>query len=252
MQKKEIFRYIQGKKEKYFDSIVNEHLIKLFINQRESFLFQTFPLDNDELVTGFLYSKKIISSIRDIQRSFFNELTNEYHISIQNGLKINYSSLTTPISRNINDTTFNKINDSHSMEEPLIVEKDKIFAFMEEFNSLSDVFDKTGAVHTAAISNTSEIKYYYDDIGRHNAIDKCLGKGLIDNVKLENKILLVTCRISSGIISKIINSRIPIIISRAPPTAYAIELGEKFGITIIGFCRGFRFNVYSHVGRIQD
>ena len=246
MKKKEIFRYIKGKKERFLDNIVDEYQIKLFVNQKEIFLFQTFPLNIDELAIGFLYSKGIISSIKDIKQSTFDKLTNEYYVHIKNGLEINSNGL-----RSINSTFLDRVPLVKPMKSSLFLEKDKIVEFMEKLNHLSEVFDKTGAVHTTAISNTTEIEYYYDDIGRHNAIDKCLGKALINNTGLENKILLVTCRISSGIISKLINARIPFIISRAPPTAYAIELGEKYGITVIGFCRGSRFNVYSHIDRLK-
>ena len=75
---------------------------------------------------------------------------------------------------------------------------------------------------------------------------------MINNVKLEDKTLLGTYRISSEIISKLINAGIPIIISCSPPTAYAIELGKKYGFTIIRFCRGSTFNVYTHMNRILD
>ena len=123
---------------------------------------------------------------------------------------------------------------------------------MEKLTNLPYVFFTTGAVYTAAISNTTELLYYYVGIGRHNAIDKCIGNALINDVGLTSKILLVTYRTSVKIITKLINRGISIVISHGPLIACSIELGEKFGITSIGFCRGSRFIVYTHMSRIQD
>ncbi|MFX0207818.1 MAG: formate dehydrogenase accessory sulfurtransferase FdhD, partial [Candidatus Hodarchaeota archaeon] len=252
LKKQEVIRYIQGKKQKFIDNLVDEYFIKLFINQREFFSFQTFPLDIEELVIGYLRSKGIISSIKDITQSFFNETMREFHISLRKDLKINYNPFIFSIPRGTNDTTdYNFIN-SQSETNSFFLEKEKVTAFMEELTIYSDLFSKTGAVHSAAISNTSNIEYYFDDIGRHNVIDKCIGRAVINDIRLNAKILLVTCRISSEIISKLIKSGIPIIISRAPPTAYAVKLGRNSGITIIGFSRGSAFNVYSNMYRILD
>ena len=250
LKKQEVLRYIEGKKQVFMDNIVDEYHIKLFINQRVVFRFQTFPLDIDELVIGFLYSKGTISSINDITQSVFNEMTKEYHISLRKDLKINYDSFTFPTPRSPNDATDFIFVNSQLEERSFFLEKEKVTAFMKELVNLSDVFAITGAVHSAAISSTTSIDYYFDDIGRHNVIDKCIGRAVINDDSLTVKVLLVTCRISAEIISKLINSRIPIIVSRAPPTAYAVELGRKYGITIIGFCRGSTFNVYTHSDNI--
>ncbi|MFX1506154.1 MAG: formate dehydrogenase accessory sulfurtransferase FdhD [Promethearchaeota archaeon] len=85
-------------------------------------------------------------------------------------------------------------------------------------------------------------------MGRYNINDKSCRAAI--NVRLNAKILLLTYRISSEIILKL--SKILIIISRAPPTAYAVELDRNSRITIIGFCRGSAFNVYSNIYRILD
>ena len=253
MQKKEITRYNRETKEKVFDDIAEEYRIKLFVNEKEILSFATYPLNIDELFLGFLFSEGMISSLKEINYRKFDEKENKYHIKTNSKLNLNSPTLTSGCAKG---TTFANLDDidptMHRLTNyTLFLEKDTITNFMGEFQKISDVFMKTGAVHVAALANTRKIEYYYEDIGRHNAIDKVLGRALLDGIQLNDKILLSTGRISSEIISKVIISGVPIIISRSAPTSYAIDLGEKFGLTIVGFCRGARFNVYTHASRIK-
>jgi len=239
MNKIEIICYHNGKKGTTTDYVVNEHKIKLFVNQKEEFSFQTYPLNINELVTGFLASEKLISSPIDVINSTFVEMKNEVHIQIK--------ASTGMESENISQSLSSRYQ---SPQYSMLLNASFVIELMNTFIDVSTTFKKTGAVHTAAIANNKDIEFSYDDIGRHNAIDKCVGKALKDEIDLKRKILLVTCRISSGIITKVINTGIPIIISRAPPTLAAIDLAQKKNTTIVGFCRGTRFNVYSHPKRI--
>ena len=239
MNKIEIICCHNGKKGTTTDYVVNEHEIKLFVNQKEEFSFQTYPLNINDLVTGFLASEKLISSSNDVINSTFVEMKNEVHIHIKASTEMK--------SENISQSFSSRYQ---SPQYSMILKASFVIELMNTFIDISTTFKKTGAVHTAAIATNKDIEYSYDDIGRHNAIDKCVGKALKDEIDLKRKILLVTCRISSGIITKVINNGIPIIISRAPPTLAAIDLAQKKNTTIVGFCRGTRFNVYSHPNRI--
>ena len=115
----------------------------------------------------------------------------------------------------------------------------------------SELFHKTGAVHSAGLCNSSKILSYYEDIGRHNALDKLAGDVLLKEMDTRDKIATVSCRMSLEIIGKIIKTGIPIVISNAAPTLSAIKLADKAGLTLIGFARNNRFNVYTHEKRIQ-
>ncbi|MFX0125549.1 MAG: formate dehydrogenase accessory sulfurtransferase FdhD [Candidatus Hodarchaeota archaeon] len=253
MQKKEIIRYNKGTTQTLMDSVASEHIIKLFINGKERLSFATFPLSMDELVIGFLFSEGIISSLDDILSYKYHKNVNEFHINIKNeNTNLNLPTLTSGCAKG---KTFTKLEDIDPTKDRLInftifVKNKDVIELMREFQNKSTLFNETGAVHIAALASTTRIKYYYEDLGRHNAIDKVLGKALLDKTLLEDKLLFTTGRISSEIISKIIIAGLPIVVSRSSPTSYAIDLGSKFGVTVIGFCRGNRFNVYSHSSRI--
>jgi FdhD protein len=88
------------------------------------------------------------------------------------------------------------------------------------------------------------------DIGRHNAVDKVIGYSILADISFRGKLMVVSCRISSEIVSKCARWGIPIIASRAAPTDLAIEIAQKTGVTLVGFVRGDSLNVYTHEQRI--
>ena len=112
------------------------------------------------------------------------------------------------------------------------------------------LFKSTGGVHSAAIAERDQILFYSEDIGRHNAVDKIVGECILKDISLEDKILLTSGRISSEIVIKGAKLGLPLIVSRSAPTSLAVELARETGITLVGFARGKRLNIYSHSVRI--
>jgi len=128
---------------------------------------------------------------------------------------------------------------------------DGIRTQFKEFNQRAGLFKATGCVHSAAVSDGEKILVMSEDIGRHNAVDKVIGHCIIENVSFEDKMMLVSGRLSSEIVSKCARWGIPLLVSRTSPTSYAVEIAEKANITLIGFVRGECFNIYSNAQRIR-
>jgi len=103
-----------------------------------------------------------------------------------------------------------------------------------------------GGVHSCALCSQDEIIIFEEDIGRHNALDKILGRALLQDIDLSDKIILTSGRISSEILIKVGKRAIPVLISRAAPTNLAIEMARELNITLIGFARGEKLNIYSN------
>jgi FdhD protein len=114
----------------------------------------------------------------------------------------------------------------------------------------SSYFKLTGGTHISALADSENILFRMEDIGRHNTLDKIIGKALKEKVNLDNKIILTSGRISSEMIIKVLRQGIPFLVSRSAPTDQAINTAVERGLTLIGFCRGRRMNIYSGADRI--
>ena len=127
---------------------------------------------------------------------------------------------------------------------------EEIAGLMKSFQRKSETYRKTGGTHSAALSDGGKILIFAEDIGRHNAFDRVIGMALAGGIPFEDKVLLTSGRISSEIVAKCIRAGLPVIISRSAPTDYAVKVAENFGIAVVGFARGERYNIYSRAERI--
>jgi FdhD protein len=112
------------------------------------------------------------------------------------------------------------------------------------------LYRETGGVHTSALSDGENLILSAEDIGRHNTLDKIAGLCLMKKVFPEKRILITTGRISSEMLQKAARLGVPILISRTSPSSLSIEMAERYGITLIGYARKHRFNVYSNSQRV--
>ena len=125
----------------------------------------------------------------------------------------------------------------------------KIFGGLKSLLN-SDLHRMTGGVHIVGLFHKRAVICISEDIGRHNALDKVIGCGLIKNIDFEETFVVCTGRISSDMALKCSVASIAIIASRGAVTSLAIEIAEKTGLTVIGFVRGRRMNIYANGERI--
>ena len=132
------------------------------------------------------------------------------------------------------------------------LEAEKIWGLVRELNLRSEIYKKTGGTHSAMLcSFEGEVLSFAEDVGRHNAVDKVIGAGILGKVDLGECVLISSGRQSSEIVLKVARSGIPIIASVAGPLRSGIGIADATGITLICFVRGRRMNIYTHHERIS-
>jgi FdhD protein len=127
-----------------------------------------------------------------------------------------------------------------------------ITAMPERLREVQSTFDVTGGLHAAALfAGDGTLDTVAEDVGRHNAVDKVIGRMLmLDRLPLSNRCLFVSGRTSFEIVQKALFAGIPVVASVSAPSSLAIDLAREAGVTLIGFVRGTTFNVYAHQERI--
>jgi len=141
-------------------------------------------------------------------------------------------------------SSLGKINSS------LKVKRKVLFGAMEEFEEKSHLFKTTGGNHSCALYNGEKLEVFAEDIGRHNAVDKVIGKCFLQGIETKGKTLLLSGRISWEILTKAAIAAIPLVASPSAPTSLAIHLAKKLNVTVVGFLRKERMNVYTHTWRV--
>jgi FdhD protein len=131
------------------------------------------------------------------------------------------------------------------------IKPETIYTEVKKFYQESELYNLTGCVHKAMIYLLDGTTVTAEDIGRHNAIDKAIGKCKLQGLDTTKSILFVSGRLSSEMVTKAVMHKIPIVVSRTAPTYLGVQTAHKHGLTLIGFARGKKMNLYTRSGRID-
>ncbi len=236
------------------DTVTDEIFLTIHLNGEELLTLLCSPDNLKELSAGFLYSAGLIHSPDDIENIFINNKDLTSHITLKEK-NINTDFIfkrvyTSGCGRGM--LFYNALDLAHnsSVAGDVKIRSKKVIELTRAFQKKSEIFKKTGGVHSAALSDGESILAFSEDIGRHNSLDKVIGEALFKNLKMENLIVLTSGRISSEMMFKVQKMRSAIIVSRGAPTDLSVRLAERWNVTLVGFARGNRMNVYTAKERI--
>ncbi len=266
-RKVKISRIKKGKKEETEDIILYETPIDLRVNSEQIVNIICLAKDLKELSVGFLFSVGIINTISDIKEIIVDELKNSVTINLKDFIEFNVEQLEiNPISRVV-DTTCGisspwrnaikrtldqaRFKEELKLKSNIKVKSSTIFSAIKEMQTSTPLYRETGGCHGAAIFDINgKLLSVKEDIGRHNAIDKVIGDLFLKEHDFEKIFLTSTGRLTGDSVLKAIRAKIPIVASLSAAIESGIRLAFAYGITLIGFARGARMNIYTHPERI--
>lgn len=260
MEKMEIERYpilrvtAQGSNETE-DTVTKEIPLTIILNSRELVTLLCSPTDLKYLAIGFLFSEGLLRSKYEIKKVIADDRRGVVQVETEKNKEFTSELLSKPLiassgSRKASFYSASDTQDKIEVESKITIAPHEVFTLVNEFQHRSQVFKTTGGVHSAALCDTGGILVFSEDIGRHNAIDKVFGECILTDISTDDRVIITSGRVSSDILLKVAKRRIPILISKSAPTNLGVRLADDFGITLIGFVRGKRMNVYTNRWRV--
>jgi len=229
--------------------LVIEQELMVYINEEYLATLTSSPGSERELALGYLLSEAVLNL--DSVISSLECCPGRINITVSHPLSPGPSEGIKPYRAPDNIAAASS-NANWSRSNNTRYHAAHLLYLMHELDRKSHTFKLTGGVHTAALADNQSMLASYEDIGRHNAVDKVVGHAYLHQIPLADKCLILSGRITREIMAKAIRNKIPVVLSRSAPTLHAAEWAEQAGITLLGFARGQRFNVYSHPQRIIE
>lgn len=249
-------RIKDGDRQEIDELVAEEAILRVFLNDREIVALSSTPHDETYLAAGFLFSEGLLKNkgeVKSVDRSE-DRVTVLTHVppEIPDDSRLK-GVLTSGCGKGKSLADWEKIDPLQDVmiNLDLTLSPEQVHQVMLEFEKRSELFRRTGGVHSAALATSDDLVLFNEDIGRHNAVDKVLGEGFLKGLKLKDKFLVISGRVSSDLVSKLWNCGLSLVVSRTAPTSLAVKMAQRLGITVIGFARGRRMNVYTYPARVQ-
>ncbi|MDQ4119960.1 MAG: formate dehydrogenase accessory sulfurtransferase FdhD [Acidobacteriota bacterium] len=237
-----------------------------FVNRAISITMRT-PGSDFELAAGFLFTEGIIKSrseIADIKHcgaKTIESATNTVRVDLRDEVVVDldklkrhfYTSSSCGVCGKSSIAALNTGARKLESKQCMSFKAELIHGLPQAARQAQSVFDSTGGLHAAALFDAKgKLETLREDVGRHNAVDKLVGaRFLAGALPLRDKILLVSGRASFELIQKAVMAQIPVLAAVGAPSSLAVEAAREFGMTLLGFVRDNRFNIYAGAERIR-
>ncbi len=245
---------INEKGEKIDIPIIEEKPLTLYLNNQEIVTMMTIGDYPEFLAIGYLFNQGMLEVYSDIRKI-------EYHkdlktIVVRTNSKTNFEK---KLKKKVNTsgcaqgTVFGDLFEE--IESVKLNKKNKIsytqlINLSKKINTEPSLYLKVGAIHGCVLCQADRPLYYFEDVGRHNAVDKIAGLILKEKINTEDMSFYTTGRLTSEMVIKCIKMKIPILLSRSGFTSWAVEIARKKNLTMVGRLRGKRLSILSGKHRI--
>lgn len=244
----------EGQLETVDRAVATEVPCTIEANGVELATLQCTPMHLRELAVGFVHSSGFATSLASIKSIDLD--TRRWVVMVEltrapDAAVLRKRIFTAGCGKGVVYADLAELSARRPLESEMRITSTAIAELSRWLQHCSELYRETGAVHTAALSVTGRIpEAAFDDIGRHNAVDKVIGAHLLQDLSFGNTALVCSGRTSSEILTKARKAGIAVTIARGAPTHQTVLRARQMGITVIGFARGGQFTIYSHPERV--
>jgi FdhD protein len=235
-------------------SIAGEHPLTLYIDKHELLTIMTLGAAPEALAIGYLRNQRLLERIEDVVSVQVDWDVNAVAVTTRNGLK-DLEAKTAKRTKTTGcgqGTVFGDLMDEIDtvrLPAGATLSRSALYALMERVRQHETIYKQAGAVHGCALATnnatSSEIIYFVEDVGRHNAVDAIAGMMWLDRVDGGDKIFYTTGRLTSEMVIKAAQMEIPFLVSRSGLTQMGYEIAQKVGMTMIGRATGKHFLLFT-------
>ena len=254
------YQFFQNGQNEAIDAqVISETPVSLTVNGEVWLTFMCTPIQVEALAVGFLFNEGVIQDFSEVADVRICEHGDNIDIWLNHAAekptKWTRTSGCTGGMTSVDASTKLSAGTpaSHRLadrQNDMRLSPEQIPALLELLDSDQTLYRQTGGVHTSILSDGVRTLVTADDIGRHNTLDKLAGQMLMDGITPKTCVILTTGRISSEMMQKAAKLGASVVISRTSPSSMSVEIAEEQGITLIGYAKRHRFNVYTHAERL--
>ena len=219
--------------------IAGEHPLTLYLDKREIVTLMTLGQAPEALAIGYLRNQRLVGSVEEIAAVQVDWETDSVAVTTRKGVKglkarLKKRTVTTGCGQG---TVFGDLMeeiDSIKLRDDVKLTEETLYGLLDAVRHRETVYKSAGAVHGCALAGGAEILYFVEDVGRHNAVDAIAGQMWLDRVDGSDKIFYTTGRLTSEMVIKAAQMRIPFLVSRSGLTEMGHRIASQVGITMIG------------------
>jgi FdhD protein len=225
--------------------------VALTVNGQVWTTFMCTPVHLEALMVGFLFNEGVIDRMDEVEDVRICEHGDNVDVWLAHEApKPDSWTRTSGCTGGVTAVASIERPRTATVSDEFSLSSGQINHLVEMLFESQELYRETGGVHTSALSDGKRVILSAEDIGRHNTLDKIAGLCLMENIWPEKRVLITTGRISSEMLQKAVRMGAKVIASRTSPSSLSIELAEAWGITLIGYARRKRFNLYAAPERI--
>ena len=234
------------------DFIAVDKPINIFVNGNYFVTLMASPRNIRELAIGHLLEQGIINRLEDIEHVSIRGKNVNLRTKSEIQLEATKFPKVIPTACGASENIIELLGKSSALKLAVKFSAENILDAFKSLHSASRIFKKSGGTHAAALFTwDGKLKFCIEDVGRHNAVDKVIGRGLIEGVNFTRSFMISTGRLSADMVIKCARAGIPLVASKAAPLESGVLAAEMSGLTLVGFVRGSRLNVYTRPERVK-